>query len=123
LLIVLITVLSYNKLKITLSTLAPEQIGDFLLVISILLVTVSFANFAFTYEKSSFDNFKTRLLSHTATFIFILLTALLLASMTISIGVIYPALFGIIAVFSILLYLGVALYDYWDLLRNAEINK
>ena len=35
-----------------LDQIKPEQSNDFLLIISMLLVTVCFANFAFTYEKS-----------------------------------------------------------------------
>ncbi len=46
-----------------------------------------------------------------------LLIALLLESIVLATRVIYPSFYGIIAVFSILLYLGIVLYDFWDLSR------
>lgn len=117
LVIIILSFLFYNTIKQSLLAITPEQIGNFLLVISILLVTVCFANFAFTYERSRMELLKTRLLSHSATFIFMLLIALLLETMVVSIGIVYPSLFALISVFSVLLYIGIVLYDSWDLLR------
>jgi len=120
LLVVIICVLFYNTLFESLSNIQPEGIGDFLMVVSILLVTVSFACFAFTYEKTHIYSLGTRLLAHSATFIFMLLIGLLLESMVISIRIIYPSLHLIILFFSMLLYLGIALYDFWDLFRLSQ---
>lgn len=118
--IIIFAFLLYPTIKESLSTLKADNIGDFLLVISILLVTVCFANFAFSYEYSQVKKTSLRLISHSATFIFLLLIALLLEAMTVSIGIIYPSLFNMIMIFSILLYLGVVLYDFWDLFRRFE---
>jgi hypothetical protein len=82
-----------------------------------LLVTVCFANFAFTYEKSNLQTKSGKLLAHSATGVFMLLTVLLLESITVAVKVVYPSLHAIILGFSILLYVGVILYDFWDLTR------
>ena len=116
-LIIILALISYIPLSNALRQIKPDEIGDFLLIVSILLVTVCFANFAFTYEKSNLVAHGTRLLSHSATFIFMLLIALLLESMVIAVNVIYPSIYLIILTFSVLLYTGIALYDFWDLLR------
>lgn len=117
-LILLVGFLSYNFIYNSLSQLKNNQINDFLLVLSILLVTVSFANFAFTYEFSDLQNIFQRMLSHTATTLFLLLTFLLLLSLVISIKIIYPALFLMISLFSIILYFSIVIYDFWDLFRH-----
>ncbi len=119
-LIIILALLSYNPLSNALREIKADQMGDFLLIVSILLVTVCFANFAFTYEKSNLVAHRTRLLSHSATFIFMLLIALLLESMVIAVNVIYPSIYVIILAFSVLLYIGIALYDFWDLLRAGH---
>jgi len=116
-LIIVLVFLFYNSLRIGLKSIDSNQIGDFLLVISILLVTVCFANFAFSYEHSKIRSLGMRLLSHITTFIFMLLIALLLEALVISIGIVYPSLVAIILIFSLLLYIGIALYDFWDFFR------
>lgn len=50
--ILLIGFFLWSAISDSLKQIRVEQMNDFLLMISILLVTVSFANFAFTYEKS-----------------------------------------------------------------------
>jgi hypothetical protein len=116
--IVVLVFLFYGPISNSLATLPSEAIGDFLFVISILLVTVSFANFAFTYESSKMNTVGSTLLSHSATFVFMLLTALLLEVMVIAIGDIYPSLYVLTIIFSIILYIGIILYDFWDLFRQ-----
>ena len=104
----------------SLAQIQIDQANNFLSTISMLLVTVCFANFAFTYEKSDLKNKTRRLLSHFATGIFMLLLALFLESIIITMGFLYPSFYSMICVFAILLYVGVVLYDFWDVLR-AEI--
>jgi len=91
--------------------------GNLLSIISILLVTVCFANFAFTYNHSKMENVQMRILAHFTTFIFLLLTALLLEVLVISVGVTYPSMYNLVLVFSALLYLGIVLYDFWDFFK------
>ncbi len=100
-----------------LSHIKVEQMNDFLLTISILLVTVSFPNFAFTYEKSKLNTKFLKILSHGATGIFILLTALLLESMVLAVQVVYPFFYLPILLMSVLLYIGIIFFDLWDILR------
>ena len=115
--IIILIFLFYPSISNSLQLIDAAEIGNFLLVISMLLVTVCFANFAFSYEFSIMDKIGMRLLSHFSTFIFMLLIALLLETLIISINMVYPSLLMIILIFSILLYLGVALYDFWDFFR------
>lgn len=115
--IIVIVIITYSTLKTSLFEVDESKIGNFLLAISILLVTVSFANFAFSYEYSDLKNTYVRMLAHAATFSFMLLTALLLEVFIISIKLVYPSLFIMTAVLTIILYVGIALYDFWDLLR------
>ena len=100
LLIVLVSVFSYNAIYSTLSSVSVSATGNFLSIVSILLVTVCFANFGFTYEHSKMANPRMRILSHATTFIFLLLTALLLEVLVISVGMVYPQSFSVVLVFS-----------------------
>ena len=50
--IIVIAVFLYPVISNSLAQIKLEQTNDFLLIISMLLVTVCFANFAFTYERS-----------------------------------------------------------------------
>lgn len=115
--IILLTFLFFTNIQHALQSLSSDKIGNFLTVLSILIVTVCFANFAFSYEFTAVEKLGVRMLAHFSTFIFMLLTALLLEALVISINIVYPSLFSIILSFSILLYLGVALYDFWDFFR------
>jgi len=112
-----ITMLFYPVIFQSLAPIKPEQINNFLVIISMLLVTVSFANFAFTYEKSNLQTKAGKLLAYSATGIFMLLTAILLESIVLSVKIVYPSFHTMIFCFSILTYLGVILYDFWDLMR------
>ena len=94
-----------------------QSSNDFLLIISMLLVTACFANFAFTYEKAKLITKSGKLLSHGATFVFMLLIALLLETIILAAKLVYPSFYGLIFWFALLLYLGVVLYDFWDYLR------
>jgi len=109
--------LFYTNLRQGIAGITIESIPTLLSVISILLVTVCFANFAFTYEKIQLESLGSRILAHSATFLFLLITALLLEAMAISIGIAYPSLYAISVIFSILLYVSIILYDFWDLFR------
>ncbi|MFA7654116.1 MAG: hypothetical protein WCX97_03700 [Candidatus Magasanikbacteria bacterium] len=115
--VITIAVFLYPVISMSIAPIKPEQINDFLLIISMLLVTVCFANFAFTYEKSKLQIKTGKLLAHSATGVFILLTAILLESITLSVKVVCPSFHAIIFGFSVLTYLGIILYDFWDLMR------
>ena len=99
--------------------ITDTQMGNFLLVISLLLVTVCFANFAFTYEKIDTQSFASRYLAHAATFLFMVLIALLLETTVLAVTVVYPSFASLITWFAVVLYAGIALYDIWDFQRTS----
>jgi len=119
-LIIFIAIVFYPVISRSLNQIKIEQMNDFLLILSILLMISSFANFAFTYEKSKLKTKSGSILSYYSTFVFMLLTALLLESMVLAVKVVYPSFYVMIFEFAILLYIGIILYDFWDLFR-AEI--
>jgi len=116
-LIILIALAFYPVLSHALVPIQLDQMNDFLLIISILLVAVCFANFAFTYEKSNLKSRAQKTLSYVSTFVFMLLLALLLESIVLAVKIVYPSFYVIIFGFAMLLYIGIVLYDFWDLLR------
>lgn len=116
-LILFFSILFYSPLLQALTQIQPTQLSDFLLILSMFIVAICFANFTFTYERSNLLLVSQRLFSHFVTFIFMLLLALLLEALIISVGSVYPSLYQIIFIFSVLIYLSVALYDFWDILR------
>ncbi len=106
------------------AVLRQDNVGNFLLLLSILLVTVCFANFAFSYEQlPRVYQQELKMLAHVTTFIFMLLIALLLAAVTLAILIVYPAIFFATLVFNLLLYLGMALYDLWDSIRMLNRQR
>ena len=116
----IVAIIFYPFLSASFSQIRAGQMNDILLTISLLLVTVCFGNFAFTYEKSRMQTWQGKYISHCATFIFLLLTALLLESLTLAFKTVYPSLYGFILICSVLLYIGVVLYDFWDYLRSEN---
>ncbi|MBU0706846.1 hypothetical protein KKG41_00555 [Patescibacteria group bacterium] len=115
--IIVLGVLFFSTIKGSLNDINSSNISDLLLITSILLVTVCFANFTFSYKHSKF---RARLLSHITTSIFMVLILFLLEVMVISIGIVYSSIYELIFTFSLLLYIGVALFDFWDAMRLAE---
>lgn len=120
LLVIVIAALLYPFLSMGLGQIQVEQSNNILLIISMLLVTVCFANFAFTYEKSKLETPLGKLLATSATGVFMLLTALLLESIVLIVKIVYAPFYLIILGFSILLYLGIVLYDFCDLMRAEQ---
>ena len=106
-LIVVFALFFYPFLKSSLDEISLDQTGNFLLVISMFLVTVCFANFEFTYEKSQLNHRLGKWLATGSTAIFMFLIALLLETIILIIKLIYPSFFGLFFGFSILLYGGI----------------
>lgn len=118
--IVILAIFLWPVFAASLAGIDAGQIANFLLMISILLVTVCFANFAFTYEKSKLQTKGGKWLSRSAAVVYMVLIALLLETMVLAIKVVYPSFYVIALIFSILLYLGCVLYDLWDAMRVPE---
>jgi len=122
-LILLLGILWFPVLQTKLSVLSEFQSGDLLLILSMLLVTVCFANFAFSYEYSNLQKISTRLVAHIATAIFMFLIMIFLIMITLIGGIVYPSLYEILFTVSVFLYVGCVLYDFWDLLRIAQKSE
>ncbi|MCB1174727.1 MAG: hypothetical protein KDK39_14250, partial [Leptospiraceae bacterium] len=116
-LVVMVSLVVYGSLEAALVRARIGNIGDFLTIISIFLVTACFANFASSYEITDLSENWMRILSQAASFFFLLVISLLLLTMIIGIRIAYSRLYDISLIFSVLLYLGIVLYDYWDFLR------
>ncbi len=115
--IIVLAFLFHPFIRHALQGIDIDMFGNILTIFSILLVTACFANFAFSYEYVAMEKRGMRMLAHHSTFVYMLLIALLLESLVTSMNVVYPSLSGIIIIFSILLYIGVAMYDFWDFFR------
>lgn len=116
-LVIIIAAILYPAISNSLKQINRDQTNDFLLIISVIFVAVCFANFAFTYEKCKIETLLGRILAHSATGSFMLLTALLLECITLTTKIVYPSFYDLIFWFSVLLYFGILLYDFWDLER------
>lgn len=116
--VVLATLAFYPFLKGALDEVSSGQAGNLLMVISMFLVTVCFANFEFTYEKSQLDSRLGKWLATGSTAIFMFLIAILLEIIVIIIKTVYPSLFGIFFFISLLLYVSIVIYDFWDLVQS-----
>jgi len=115
--VVILALAFYNFIYRALKLIYLDQMSDLLTVISMLLVTVCFANFAFSYQHSDFSQIRMRWLAHLATFIFMLLIAVFLEIIVIIIELVYTPIWPLITLLAGLLYLGMALYDFWDFYR------
>lgn len=120
LVIVLATLAFYPFLKGALDEVDAAQAGNLLLVISMFLVTVCFANFEFTYEKSQLDNRLGKWLATGSTAIFMFLIAVMLEMIVIIIRTVYPSLFNVFFLISGLLYVSIVIFDFWDLVQSSS---
>lgn len=116
-LVLLLAGLAYPTIAKSISVIDADGLSNFLFVMSIFLVTVCFANFAFVYEKAKMKLVHGRLFAHATTFIFMFLIAVMLESVAHAMHVVYPSLSVVVVPMTALLYIGLAMYDFWDLLR------
>ena len=107
--------IAYPIFYYTLRDIDKTQVGDFLIVISILFIAVQFIGFSFSYKDVTGKRSLT--FGHIVTFFAMLLTGFLLEVMVIVIQIAYPQFFSVIAFLSVLIYLSVLLYDFWDFLK------
>jgi hypothetical protein len=115
--IALLVILAYRDIYSVMGTIDAAELNNVLLLASIFLVIVCFANFSFTYNIKIIRHPGVQYLSHFVTFLFLLMIAFLLEALDIAIALVYPQLAHMTLVFSLLLYFGLALYDYWDFVR------
>ena len=120
LLVIILSIFAYKFIATAVGGVEMSQSSNLLSLISMLLVVVCFANFAFTYEKSRMNTFGLRLVSHLCTFLLLLLLVFLLFGLISAVKIFIPSLYILTIWFSALIYLTVVLYDFWDLLRFRE---
>ncbi len=118
LLVFTIAIVLMRLIKTELTNVKLTNLGEFLSLISILLVTACFANFASSYDITDISKNWMRVLSQSASLIFLLLIAALLETLVLAIQLVYPKLFVLTMLFSVFLYLGIILYDFWDYMRT-----
>jgi hypothetical protein len=120
LLIVIILVITYLPIEayISSSILATDKTaaGSIIVMTSIIAVTACFGNFAFTYEKINVKWKFERYLAHVTTGISMLVIGISL-EFTDVLTVLLMGRFYLVDGVLVLLYLAVAGYDFWDLLR------
>lgn len=97
--------------------ISSEHYSDLLIVTSLLIMAVLFADYAFTYEHTRMESFWDRYLSHSVTFIVLLCTGLMLESVVILINLETNTNVWIITFIAVAFYISLAMYDYWDILR------
>lgn len=115
--VVIVTAFITNYLQEELIHVRTDTLGIFLTIISIFLVTACFANFASNYEITDLSANWMRILSQFASFFFLLVITLLLVTMLIGIGLAWQQFYNITLLFTVAMYLGIVLYDYWDFMR------
>ncbi len=96
-----------------------DAAGSIIVVTSIIAVTACFGNFAFTYEKIELKRPLERYLAHITTGISMLVIGVSLA-FTEVLTVLLMGRFYLLDVVLVLLYLAVAGYDFWDLLKVLD---
>lgn len=122
--IILLTILIFTYFEIEKfflqSSISDNSIlGSVLVAVSILAVTACFGCFAFTYEKVETNRFGWRLMAHLTTGVLMLLIGLSL-EMTFVLARSLIGDFYILNMSLVLLYIGIILYDFWDLEQRAK---
>ncbi|MAF25969.1 hypothetical protein CL634_10425 [bacterium] len=121
--IVLIGILFFSYTPIKASIInsginnSKGDVGDLLVVVSIIAVIASFGNFAFTYEKVNMKKPGQRIIAHFTTGILMLIIGLSLELTLFFTNLIVTNIWAFTLSLH-LLYIGSVLYDYWDLFRT-----
>lgn len=109
--------LAYAPMQHTMNFISEGNAANLLVIVSSLLVFVGFTGFTFTYFKNSPNLGWERFLAHSITFITMLLTASLMEFMLLVIKQIYSPFFTLFLAFTVVLYIGILLFDFWDCLK------
>ena len=115
-LIILIGALSYHQISEIVLTISPQHYGTILSFISLTLLASLFGVFSFTYEKSKMKSTSNRYLSHLTTGLLMLCSLILLETSLLIINSLIGRYFLFEAI-TVLVYISIVCYDFWDLLR------
>ena len=116
--ITLILIFLYQPMFDLFSNIDQTHYPNLLTTFTLLIMAVLFADYAFTYKDTNLQNHKLRIISYAITFIIMLCTGILLELVVILVNLELGFHLYIISIVSILFYISLVLYDYWDLLRN-----
>lgn len=111
---------SYGRLLKLFKNIDPEHYDSLLMTITLLIMAVLFADYAFTYAHTRIKNLLDRYLSHVITFMIMLCTGLLLESVVMIVNLKTNLNVWLITFVSITFYASLVLYDYWDILRSEK---
>ncbi len=121
-LLVLVLAFAYFLIQKEFSTIQDkETIQTLILFVGLVLVAPLFAVFQFSYAFTNSKKGREVFVSHTTTFLAILVVGLLIEM----IDVLFVMMVGNLLTFRItilLLYLAIIGYDFWDYWRNKELD-
>lgn len=118
--ILILLTISYHPIQNSLRDINSENYGNILIACSILVTAVLFADYTFTYMHANLSNCTQRYLGHLTTFIAILSTGFLLESITCIFNLMTGKNLWIINGMSIMFFVSLIMYDFWDLLQNKH---
>ncbi|MBU0975975.1 hypothetical protein KJ918_04200 [Patescibacteria group bacterium] len=116
LLALLVILISYPIFKSLLKEVNESQVSNLLVIISIFFISIQFAGFSFSYADSKKDSVM-KMLGHVLTFFAMSLTGILLETIVITVQMVYPSFFPVMTILSVLIYITVLLFDFWDALK------
>jgi len=100
-----------------------EDSESILGLIGLLLVFSAAVNFTFSYEAVHFENIFERFLAHITTLIAQMVMVLLILALVFLVKSLFPFLFVFSLVIGVLSIITILLFDFWDLLKNQEMQK
>ena len=100
-----------------------EDSESILGLIGLLLVFSAAVNFTFSYEAVNFENIFERFLAHITTLIAQMVMVLLILALVFLVKSLFPFLFVFSLVIGVLSIITILLFDFWDLLKNQEMQK
>ncbi|MBU0975205.1 MAG: hypothetical protein ABIE03_01330 [Patescibacteria group bacterium] len=116
-----VILISYPIFHTMLKGVDETQVSNLLIIVSIFFISIQFAGFSFSYADSKKDS-GMKMLGHVLTFFAMLLTGILLETIVITVQLVYPSFFPVMTILSILIYITVLLFDFWDALKLQKIE-
>lgn len=117
-LIFIVLLILYQPARNLFMNISSEHYGNLLVTVSLLIMAVLFADYAFTYAHTKMNSIIDRYFSHGITFTIMLCTGLMLESVIILVNLETGVNVWVITFVSVAFYLSLVMYDYWDILRS-----
>ncbi len=116
--LIILFILLYNPILRIVAPISGADLGTLSMIVSILILGSMFGNFTFSYDRSNLKNVYERYLAHLTTGILMFTMGLLFeftVAITINIG-----LGNNFLPITVLIYIAMIGYDFWDLLRGIR---